>query len=746
MTAITFQNRVQPWLLACFGAEIAADKAERNHRFLEESLELVQSCGCTASEAHQLVDYVFGRPVGEPAQEAGGVMVTLAALCLANSLDMHEAGETELARIWTKVEAIRAKQAAKPKHSPLPAAPAAVAPQGERQWICPTRTVADLVNNLLTMDQGLPVYGAQYIEKDGRRCAIAVPPTVSRERVLDGRWIGQGEELNAAVVWTRAEQPAAVAGPALDVTLDEDQAGLLRDMLGDPAEYPEAITVRLLVGDGHSGHGLYVAQAEYQDEGAVLLSSLPAPAAPALEAPAAPGVPAGFALVPIEPTQQMLDAGRWSGAGSVSIQEEWARKEVWSRMLATITPPPAAYTDDLVALVENLAQALSAAAPGNDLAGHALDYLERNGLQGSPLQAAEAAPQAPAGVQAEPVAWMYQRHGWSGDALFKPAGQEADNLRVGRPNIMAPCPNHYGWTALYAAPQAPAEPSVYSDDMLAAPAVGNWIAAEEVDRLVRDLEVALHGEADAAPQASLCDIVGLAKAAADKLGRPVLAAPAAPAVDASDTSLLDAMERERIAVIPEFEGPWDAQIFGEDEATLACGSGVTPRKAIAEALASLEARKAHDAAQAAAKGGGIVSKTERLGHANALIEIISRHGRRFFRNRESGAIARLELDASGRLWWIDEYRGSRVYTGKVMGYPHRWRGFSHGGTLRSLVEALRGYVLRGELLHPEYIAPSRIDPTNGDIWGYGAEAAAAVRAEAHALPLFQRPTGHKEST
>ena len=224
------------------------------------------------------------------------------------------------------------------------------------------------------------------------------------------------------------------------------------------------------------------------------------------------------------------------------------------------------------------------------------------------------------------------------------------------------------------------------------------------------------------------------------------AAPAAPAVDASDTALLDAMERERIAVIPEFEGPWDAQIFGEDEATLSCGSGATPREAIAEALASLEARKAHDAAQAAAKGGGIVSKTERLGHANALIEIISRHGRRFFRNRESGAIARLELDASGRLWWIDEYRGSRVYTGKVMGYPHRWRGFSHGGTLRSLVEALRGYVLRGELLHPEYIAPSRIDPTNGDIWGYGAEAAAAVRAEAHALPLFQRPTGHKEST
>lgn len=115
-----FQQRVQPWMMACFGAEISADKEERNHRFFEESTELVQACGMTASEAHQLVDYVYGRPVGEPAQAVGGVMVTLAALCLANGLDMDAAAETELARIWTKVEAIRAKQAAKPKHSPLP--------------------------------------------------------------------------------------------------------------------------------------------------------------------------------------------------------------------------------------------------------------------------------------------------------------------------------------------------------------------------------------------------------------------------------------------------------------------------------------------------------------------------------------------------------------------------------------------------------------------------------------------------
>lgn len=117
-----FEGKVAPWLMETFGHEIMMDRTERNHRFLEEALELVQACGCTQSEAHQLVGYVFSRPVGDPEQECGGVMVTLAALCIAQGLVMEECAEKELARVWTKVEQIRAKQAAKPKHSPLPIA------------------------------------------------------------------------------------------------------------------------------------------------------------------------------------------------------------------------------------------------------------------------------------------------------------------------------------------------------------------------------------------------------------------------------------------------------------------------------------------------------------------------------------------------------------------------------------------------------------------------------------------------
>ncbi len=117
-----FQLTSSMWAQNCFGAEIAEDKTERNHRFLEEALELVQSLDCTKEEAHQLVEYVFNRPKGEPSQEVGGVMVTLATLCSANSLHLAESAEIELDRIRQPyiMKKIKAKQAAKPKHSPLP--------------------------------------------------------------------------------------------------------------------------------------------------------------------------------------------------------------------------------------------------------------------------------------------------------------------------------------------------------------------------------------------------------------------------------------------------------------------------------------------------------------------------------------------------------------------------------------------------------------------------------------------------
>ena len=121
----SFDAKTCEWLVECFGPEIAMDIIERNHRFLEESLELVQACGCSRSEAHQLVDYVFGRAVGNKNQEVGGVMITLRALCFAQCIDAEEQGYIELERISDPdtMAAIRTKQANKPKMSPLPERP-----------------------------------------------------------------------------------------------------------------------------------------------------------------------------------------------------------------------------------------------------------------------------------------------------------------------------------------------------------------------------------------------------------------------------------------------------------------------------------------------------------------------------------------------------------------------------------------------------------------------------------------------
>lgn len=112
---ITFDSRCHSWAHACFGSKIADNVLERQQRFLEESLELCQTLGMTKDKALQLVDYAFAKEKGEPKQEVGGVMVTLAVLGAVIGIDMQMAGELELSRCWENLSKIRAKHAAKPE-------------------------------------------------------------------------------------------------------------------------------------------------------------------------------------------------------------------------------------------------------------------------------------------------------------------------------------------------------------------------------------------------------------------------------------------------------------------------------------------------------------------------------------------------------------------------------------------------------------------------------------------------------
>ena len=120
MSFDSFQVRVDEWLTACFSTFVRKDKGERTHRFLEESIELAQANGCSHDDAKALVDYVYGRPKGQPELEAGVVLVTLAGLCTATGIDLEKAGEMELTRNWARIEVIRQKGARAPLDSPLP--------------------------------------------------------------------------------------------------------------------------------------------------------------------------------------------------------------------------------------------------------------------------------------------------------------------------------------------------------------------------------------------------------------------------------------------------------------------------------------------------------------------------------------------------------------------------------------------------------------------------------------------------
>lgn len=130
----------------------------------------------------------------------------------------------------------------------------------------------------------------------------------------------------------------------------------------------------------------------------------------------------------------------------------------------------------------------------------------------------------------------------------------------------------------------------------------------------------------------------------------------------------------------------------------------------------------------------MTTKAERAQHANQLIRSIASHGRRFFYHAAADRYARIELDSRGRVWFIDDYTQKRVYTHDTRG---RWRGFTHGGTLRSLVERLRDYITTGWQLPRGVIAPPYLGGNaNDNVWGYDREAATAVRAAAFALPIM----------
>lgn len=135
-----------------------------------------------------------------------------------------------------------------------------------------------------------------------------------------------------------------------------------------------------------------------------------------------------------------------------------------------------------------------------------------------------------------------------------------------------------------------------------------------------------------------------------------------------------------------------------------------------------------------------LTKQQRLDLANQIIVVISKYGRKFFSRHADGAgrgladrISRFEIGESGRLKFRDKYTDRLIHMHQAS--YSAWRGFSEGGTLRSLVNNLARFITHGDEI-ANHFGPWREEMCGGDLWGYGLPESARMREEV--APLLKK--------
>ncbi len=130
----------------------------------------------------------------------------------------------------------------------------------------------------------------------------------------------------------------------------------------------------------------------------------------------------------------------------------------------------------------------------------------------------------------------------------------------------------------------------------------------------------------------------------------------------------------------------------------------------------------------------VEAKRDRAFRVNLLLWTIGECGRHFFKH--NGRHAYFTVDDGGRIWLVDAYTQKRIYTHSKYG----WRGFSNGGTLRSLCEALRDYIRTGVQMCG-HLGPWPEHTCGGDLWGYGFDNMQDIRDRAEILGIRPRSDG-----
>ena len=103
-------------------------------------------------------------------------------------------------------------------------------------------------------------------------------------------------------------------------------------------------------------------------------------------------------------------------------------------------------------------------------------------------------------------------------------------------------------------------------------------------------------------------------------------------------------------------------------------------------------------------------KQRRLIDANAVLRAMGSHGRKFFYSDKHKRYAEIIIDAQGRLRIVDDCSGKPV----LIVRSGEWRGFTHGGTCRAIVEDLANYVRTGKKTRNHFGASKVRDSISGN--------------------------------
>jgi len=92
-------------------------------------------------------------------------------------------------------------------------------------------TVGDMVRNLMTLDQAGPIFAAFHTDLGGKRVCRTRPVSISRERVVDGKWVdpARTDVPYVNIVWANQDEP--VGAQQAHAGADDQDANRLEFMM-----------------------------------------------------------------------------------------------------------------------------------------------------------------------------------------------------------------------------------------------------------------------------------------------------------------------------------------------------------------------------------------------------------------------------------------------------------------------------------------------------------------------------------